>query len=446
MSFLLYSAFALFIVFVIRSRFSKNRYPPGPRGLPILENILDIPRTQEYKVYAQWGKTYGAITLAGDVCSVSTFGTRLVILNSRKAAHDLLEKRSEKYSNRPSYVMAGDLVGWKDTLVLLPYAARLRSYRTMIHKLIGTKIAVKEFNEFMEREALLCARRLLSDPNDFIGPIRKAVGAIILIISHGHSIEDEHDPLVRAGDDTTDQLGVLLTPGTFLVDTFPILRFLPKWMPFHVKAGRWKRTLYELTDDSYRFAKNTVYDGKESLPNLISRFTVDRQISEEEEIDIKWAATSLYTSGADTPVSAMHSFVLAMVLYPDVQRKAQAEVDAIVGSGRLPTFSGRTHLPYTVCLMKEVIRWGVRCFPLAAPHCVTRDDVYNGYFIPKGSIVLTNIWCVQLLNDPDVYPEPHVFNPDRLLHSNGKAPQPDPYDVCFGIGRRQVDLYPSTRQ
>lgn len=73
-------------------------------------------------------------------------------------------------------------------------------------------------------------------------------------------------------------------------------------------------------------------------------------------------STTAYTfSLSPQPVSAMHSFVLAMVLYPDVQRKAQAEVDAIVGSGRLPTFSDRTHLPYTVCLMKEVIRWGVRC-------------------------------------------------------------------------------------
>lgn len=82
--------------------------------------------------------------MTGDVCSVSTFGTRLIILNSPKAVTDLMDKRSAIYSNRPTYTMAGKLCGWNDVLVLLPYAARLRSYRTMVHKMIGTKSALQE--------------------------------------------------------------------------------------------------------------------------------------------------------------------------------------------------------------------------------------------------------------------------------------------------------------
>jgi Cytochrome P450 len=138
-----------------------------------------------------------------------------------------------------------------------------------------------------------------------------------------------------------------------------------------------------------------------------------REVSPEEEEEIKWAASSLYTGGADTvrilvsrrvfvriglhnrfflqPVSAMSSFLLAMTMYPEVQKKCQAELDAAVGNDRLPTFADRESLPYLATMLREVIRWGPTT-PLGAPHCVEQDDVHNGYFIPKGSIIMPNIW------------------------------------------------------
>lgn len=80
-----------------------------------------------------------------------------------------------------------------------------------------------------------------------------------------------------------------------------------------------------------------------------------------------------------------------MALYPDVQKKAQAELDRVVGQGRLPDFSDRDTLPYVTALIKETIRWHI-VTPTALPHATVQDDVYNGYFIPKGSTVLPNLW------------------------------------------------------
>ena len=87
----------------------------------------------------------------------------------------------------------------------------------------------------------------------------------------------------------------------------------------------------------------------------------------------------------------MTSFLLAMTMYPEVQRKIQAELDSVVGTDRLPTFADRDELPYLATTMKEIIRWGPTT-PLGAPHCVEQDDVHDGYFIPKGSIIMPNIW------------------------------------------------------
>lgn len=82
-----------------------------------------------------------------------------------------------------------------------------------------------------------------------------------------------------------------------------------------------------------------------------------------------------------------------MSLYPEVQRKGQAELDTIVGSSRLPTFADRARLPYVNVIVKEVMRWHTAA-PLGVPHVNIADDVYEGYFIPKNSIILPNAWCV----------------------------------------------------
>ena len=83
-------------------------------------------------------------------------------------------------------------------------------------------------------------------------------------------------------------------------------------------------------------------------------------------------------------------------MYPSAQRKAQAELDAVIGPERLPDFSDRAALPYMSALLREVLRWHV-VTPIGVPHCTAADDEYNGHFIPAGSIVSPNLWCVACL-------------------------------------------------
>jgi cytochrome P450 len=80
-----------------------------------------------------------------------------------------------------------------------------------------------------------------------------------------------------------------------------------------------------------------------------------------------------------------------MLKYPTVQSRAQAELDAVLEHERLPDFTDREHLPYITAIVSEVIRW-IPVAPLALPHATTEDDVYRGYFIPKGTVVMQNTW------------------------------------------------------
>ena len=84
----------------------------------------------------------------------------------------------------------------------------------------------------------------------------RAVGVIILRISHGYRPKTENDELVRVADEATDQLNILLSPGLFAVDFLPFLRYIPEWLPgggFHKVAREWRQTLFDMTDKSYQF-------------------------------------------------------------------------------------------------------------------------------------------------------------------------------------------------
>lgn len=74
-------------------------------------------------------------------------------------------------------------------------------------------------------------------------------------------------------------------------------------------------------------------------------------------------------------------------MHPDIQKKAQAELDAVVGPKRLPDYGDYDSLPYIRAILLESTRW-IPVIPLGIPHSVSQDDYYNGYFIPKGTVVV----------------------------------------------------------
>ncbi|PKY03509.1 cytochrome P450 [Aspergillus campestris IBT 28561] len=416
---------------LLSSRTNRTPLPPGPKGKFLIGNLGDLPPpgTKDWEHWAKFKESYGPIS------SITILGQTIVIINDARTAFDLMEKRSAIYSSRPRMTFAGELIGWDDITGMQPYSDSFRTYRKVIHRVLGSKATAARFNPLQEVEIRRFLLRVLDRPDDLVQHIRTEAGAVILKIAYGYTIEPHgRDPLVDMANDAMEEFSMAATPGVWLVDTIPWLKHLPGWLPgtgFKKTAAAWRKTLLNTIERPYRFVEEQMSRGTYAPSYVASLLEEDSgQWTAEDERVAKWTAASLYLGGADTTVSSLACFFLAIARNPDAQRKAQEEIDRVVGVHRLPTYADREKLPYIDALVKETLRWHPVA-PMALPHACIQDDMYSGYRIPKGSLILPNIWA--MTHDPAVYPDPMEFRPERFL---GPTPELNPHTLSFGFGRR----------
>ncbi|KAH7192845.1 cytochrome P450 [Fusarium flagelliforme] len=406
--------------------------PPGPKGLPLLGNLNDLPPPGVVEAF-HWLKHKD---LYGPISSVTVMGQTIVIINDAKLAFDLLDKRSVKHSSRPTQVFAGEMIGWDKSLALSGYNDRFRTHRKNMARIIGSKTAAAQYDTLQEAEVSHFLLHVLDHPEHLTDHIRKEAGAVILKIAYGYTAEPfKEDPLISMAGKAMDDFGVAAVPGAFLVDILPFLRHVPDWVPvagFKRLARQWASELHDVTEKPYAFVQHQIAHGKQDNSFLAQLLEAGDETA-EEKLTNKWSAASLYVAGADTTVSSIACFFLAMSLSPDVVRKAQEEVDRVIGNDRLPNSMDRPNLPYVEAVVKEVLRWHPVA-PMGLPHTSTTEDVFEGYLIPKGSMVIANIW--HFAHDPEVYNEPMTFKPERFLPTDGTEPEQDPHAFVFGFGRR----------
>ncbi|KAH9925314.1 cytochrome P450 [Fomitopsis serialis] len=418
------------VVYLISRVASRNRHlPPGPSGLPIIGNALQMPTKNEWVIFADLAKKHG------DIMHLSALGKSIILLTSRQAISDLLEKRGHIYSDRPIMPMASEMIGYSRFTVLCPYGTILKESRKLIGGTINARNA-PQLQRVIETKIPQLLSRLLASPSDFRPHLRWLVASIVLQITHGRDINDSSDPLVQLAELVNAQFSATATPGKFLVDVFPFLRHVPDWLPgtgFKALAKEARHTLERILDEPYHEVKEQLARGT-AVPSFTSDIIEKNPNPSPEELFInKMASTQFYLAGADTTVSALESMFLVLALYPEVQRKAQAEVDASLGSHQLPKFSDNDSLPYVTALVKEIHRWKPVA-PLALPHMAMQDDTYDGYHIPKGATIIANSWAI--LHDSSIYPDPFEVKPERYLDRKREDINPDPETWSFGYGRR----------
>ncbi|OCH92626.1 CyP450 monooxygenase [Obba rivulosa] len=405
--------------------------PPGPKPWPLIGNALDVPSTFPWKTYAQWRQKYG------DIVHIRVLRQPMIILNSMKAVTDLMEKRSSNYSDRLQTEMVL-LMGADWNMSIKKYGQEWRQHRRALHQYFN-QTAVQEYRPRLREGARDLLRRLHREPDGFIHHIRYAFGTNMLSIMYGIQAAMKDDHYITITERALMATSEAFTPGAFWVDFMPILKYVPSWFPgagFKHTAARWLVDQKAVREEPWHnIVIASQKDSSSVSVQILERIShLDGAAYAEEEEIAKCITAAAYEGGADTTVSTVTSFFLAMVRYPEVQRRAQEELARVVGPERLPDFSDRVSLPYIDALCRESMRWQP-VTPLGLPHRSLDDDEYRGYLIPGGALVMHNTWAI--LHDPEAYPDPEEFRPERFMKDGKLDPAVmDPAAIAFGAGRR----------
>ncbi|KAF8910209.1 cytochrome P450 [Gymnopilus junonius] len=316
--------------------------------------------------------------------------------------------------------MLHELMGWDWLFVSMPYGEPWRDRRRLFLQHFRNVALYRPPQVKFVGRALV---QLLDNPENFFKIIEDMAGGMSISLAYGLNVKDNNDPFVdlalRAFQTGLDSS----FPGAFLVDVIPWLKYVPEWVPgarFKKTAKGWRK----LQNDFHELPLlRTAYPSLTSL----SMAQLGDSVDNEQLSVIKDSAGMLYGGATDTTVSSMTMFIVAMLSYPEVQKRAHDELDRVL-EGRMPDFGDEQNLPYISAVHKEVLS--------GFPHQLTEDDVYEGYHIPKGSVVMANSWA--MLHNEDDYPDPSSFKPERFLTKDGKLNPTvrDPGLMAFGFGRR----------
>ncbi|KAH9054051.1 cytochrome P450 [Lactarius deliciosus] len=408
--------------------------PPGPKGLPIIGDVLHIADL-DWLMSSQRKDEYG------EMMYVSALGQGVLVINSPRIAIDLLEKRSNIYSNRPHYVSASEFSTKDLMLSLTAYGDLWRRLRRVAVEGFS-KSAVRDFHPIQGREALMLALALMKNPSSNLGKhLQRHAWSVMLSVNyHFPPVDSEEDPVVVRIAKQVERLLHEMQPGARLVEIFTWMKHIPS------RFAKWKR------DAEYWFVQDSLmYEGllgkvADDLANGIDRPSFGATvIQNQSKHDLSkreqaWLVGMMVSAGGETTSTTLHWWVLAMLAYPEVQTRAHAELDEVVGSARPPTFADLPSLPYIRAMVKETLRWSPT-IPLGVPHVSTEDDWYEGMFIPKGTICLQNMRTLNF--NPEVFGSNAMdFDPARYLDEKGQVKplmvgrEEGPGHMSFGFGRR----------
>ncbi|KAF5364723.1 hypothetical protein D9757_012497 [Collybiopsis confluens] len=434
---------SLVVMFLYCQRPRRNRapLPPGPRKLPLIGNLLDMPTTFEWETYNNWCKK-----LDSDIIHLEVAGTSIVVMNSAQVAEELLDQHSAIHSDRSRLVMVNELMGWDYSFGLMAYGDEWRAQRKLFQREFNPQ-AAERFHPIEIRATHQLLGHILDKPKNYVRHIRHFAASTIIGIAYGVDVQEDNDPYVEAAERALESLGLGIAPGAFLVESIPALKYVPNWFPgagFKRKAKKWARYSTLMRELPFAAAKKQISQGV-ARPSFTSysleKLDGSENITEQEQ-RIQSTAATMYTGATDSIVSVLTTFILAMLANPEALKRAQAEIDSVVQPGEFPQLSDQNRLPFVTAVLKETLRWQ-NVTPLGIPHASSSEDIYRGYRIPAGSIMVANIWAI--LHDESVYPEPHSFKPERFIGKDGKINPAvkDPATALFGFGRRRVSDLPS---
>ncbi|KAL2824856.1 cytochrome P450 [Aspergillus cavernicola] len=388
--------------------------PPGPKPLPIIGNVHQAPKAHGWRTYREWSKQYGSIV------HVNMLGQPIIILSTSEVAHDLLAKRGAIFSDRPRLFLATELALKGLNILMMNYTEQFRQYQRLQ---VSTLESQQLVHDLLENAGGAGA--------DVQRHFQRAVASIIHTLLYGFRVKDYNDPVLRAVVKLNDEFSEFIQVGAHIVDQFPVLNNLPGFLaPWQAKAENHYRTKDDLRNENFRRGlESDAWNISKHLKKTVEKDNLDMPLAE-----LAFELGTMIDAALDGTTDSLIWFVVACITQGQgFVAKAREELDAVVGRDRLPVQDDKPNLPYVAAIVEEIFRWRP-AGPEGVPHLNKEETTYNGYRIPKGSVIVPNIWTIS--REEAVFgPDPDDFIPDRWLNEDGKTLKALP-PAAFGYGRR----------
>ncbi|EMD42065.1 hypothetical protein CERSUDRAFT_120902 [Gelatoporia subvermispora B] len=404
---------------------SQTRYaslPPGPRGSWPFGIRKSIAGPYLPRIYETLCQEYGP------VFTVKQGNDLTVVIGRYEAAVEIMGGHSADLIDRPRAVAAQEIMCQNNSLILATGKEQVRKLRTATHNATQPRIAAT-YEPHQIKGAKQHILDILEDPGNQLEHAKRYAASLIMEVTFGKTTPTSYsDPEVKAIKNVAANFSGALLPGKYLVNSFPVL----KHIPFFVSELK-KMHMHEIS--LYRRLLGAV---KESMDKGEARSSFGTYLLENQsrlgltEGEMVYLTGDMFIAGSDTTSAALGVVSMAAACYPEAQARVQAQLDEVVGRNRIPTFDDRKLLTEVEAFVLEVFRWRPAAV-LGFAHKATKDIVWRDYVIPAGTSVLGCHWAIS--RDPEVFPEPEVFKPQRWLDNNGSI-RNDVKFQNFGFGRR----------
>ncbi|XP_009128027.1 cytochrome P450 78A5-like [Brassica rapa] len=434
-------AWALYKARVHTRQQSKARAAiPGPAGLPIIGLLLAfVNNASTHRILASIANSCNAKALM----AFSVGSTRFVITSEPETAKELLN--SSAFADRPLNESAYELL-FHRSMGFAPFGDYWRELRRISSTHLFSPKRISGFAE---------SRRKIG--NSMVEDINSAMASYgeveIRRILHFGSLNNVMSTVFGRTfyfNDGTNELEHFVSEGYELLGIFNWGDHFPgaRWLDLQGVRRRCRSLVGKVNvfvgniiDD--HISKRSLHDSQEEestneddFVDVLLGMQGNSKLSNSDMIAVLW---EMIFRGTDTVAILLEWILARMILHPDIQAKAQAEIDVIVGeSGRQVSDSDLSKLPYLRAIVKETLRMHPPGPLLAWARLTIHDTQIGTHFIPAGTTAMVNMWAIT--HDEKVWPEAHEYKPDRFLG----APESGNFPIMgsdlrlapFGAGRR----------
>lgn len=380
-----------------------------------------------------------------------------VVITDRRLVKELLDKKGNIYSARPKSYVANDLITGGDHLLVMQNGPKWRLFRKLVVNHFNEMRCQQEHGALVQAEAVQMMHDMMAAPQDFMLHPKRFSNSVIMSLVFGirtPSVRTSH--MLQLYDVMEKWSAVMETGATPPVDIFGFLKWVPEslfgnWKKRSLDVNKMMVDLYASMVARVRKRRQAGYRAASLLDDVFDAMAPGSskggEVLKLNDNEINFLGGVLMEGGSDTSASILLAFIQAMIKYPHVQQRAQAEIDALLGADasemkRSPRWEDYAQLPYVAQIVKETMRWRP-VTPLSFPHATNAgmhlsfhicllivsnnneclDDIIDGFTIPKGTTVLMNVWGLHHENAGTIGSlSPFAFDPDRFAGRTAPAP------------------------